>query len=83
MLNALAIGPNVPAVNGKAVEANHHRLRLSVSSSGSKIVGKGIPWIQEIGFLFLLLLLIMLVWVPLQVLRDLFHGFVQARVVHG
>jgi hypothetical protein len=29
MLKAVAIGPNVPATSGKAVEANYHRLYYS------------------------------------------------------
>jgi hypothetical protein len=27
ILNALAMGPKVPAIKGQAVDANHHRLR--------------------------------------------------------
>lgn len=86
MLNAVAIGPNVPEINGNAVEANHQRLKLSCSSNllpSMYIVLEGIPWVQEILLLFLFLCLIMLVWVAVHIFRGFLHRPVQARVIHG
>jgi hypothetical protein len=47
ILNPFAMGPNVPAISGQAVDANHHRLCASQSAYSSKDHSNGLTWVLE------------------------------------
>lgn len=55
--NRLATGPNDPAINGKAVEVNHHKLGVTVSYNNclGKVVKSVHRLIQRLILFFLIL----------------------------
>jgi len=83
MLKALAIGPNVPAMRGHAVDANHQRLGRHISPLlYFREDEANLPWVKEVLFFLLLLPLGMGIGIMFEVVGGVLHGPVEAGIVH-